>query len=155
MPETKAITDAELVKQIKTSNLDERQKTELADLVSEMTAEERDELLGLIYESNELAREKYKKLAALNEEYKRKMGEAAHEESEYAREEFEKLDKNISAGEIKDVEAQIAGIQTKSKTVAKRVELVKGKKHALRNVMLVIFLLILIAGGILLGLNYL
>jgi len=155
MPETKVITDTELVKQIKTSNLDERQKAELADLVSEMTAEERNELLGLIYESNELAREKYKKLSVLNEEYKRKMGEVAHEQSEYARQEFEKFDKNISAGELKTVEAQIAGIQTKSKAVSKRVELAKGKKHTLRNVMMTIFLLILIATGVLFGLSYL
>jgi hypothetical protein len=156
MPESQtSITDAQLIKQIKTSNLDEKQKKELADLVSVMTADERSELLELIDESNKLARERAEKLAALNEEYKKKMGETAHEESEYVRKEFEKFDTKEITGQLKQVEAEIVATAKSAKQMSAREKLGKTKKHTLRNLMFTLILLGTLIAGILYGINYL
>jgi hypothetical protein len=164
MAETKTtITDAELIEKIKTSHLEEIQKKELADLVSAMTTEERDELLSLIEESNNVdesaEKERLKKLAALNEEYEGKLKELTREESEYAREEFEKFDQKETASELKEVEAEIA---TNAKTEAEmtsaknaRTELGKAKKHTLRKIFFFLIFLALLTVGILYGLEYL
>lgn len=161
MPESKtttgadrgrSITDDELVKRIKASYLADRQKTELAGLVSEMTAEERSQLLGLIDEANKVAKERDEKIAALNKEYEQKLGEATREESEYVREEFEKFDKEQSKGEFEAVEAEIAAMPS-SKTKAERVKMAEKKKHTLRNVMLAVIGLAVVIGIILITLN--
>ena len=165
MAETKTtITDAELIEKIKTSHLEEIQKKELADLVSAMTTEERDELLSLIEESNNVAplsggeKERLKKLAALNEEYEGKLKELTREESEYAREEFEKFDQKETAGELEEVEAEIASsAKTEAEMSAKnaRTELGKAKKHTLRKIFFFLIFLALLTVGILYGLEYL
>lgn len=104
------ITDEELISKIVSSQLEENQKTELTNIVKEMTQEERTELIGLIREANESAqmtKEEEEKLIAINEKYEEKLNVAAREESNYVRNEFEKFDKEQSAGEFKEVEAKL------------------------------------------------
>lgn len=156
------ITDSELIEKIKTSHLEEIQKKELEDLVSAMTSEERDELLNLIAESNKVdegaEKERLEKLAALNEEYEGKLKELTREESEYAREEFEKFDQKETAGELKEVEAEIATTaKTEAEMSAKsaRQELGKAKKHTLRKIFFFLIFLALIVAGVFYGLEYL
>lgn len=164
MAETKTkITDAELVEKIKTSRLEEKQKTELENLVSAMTAEERDELLKLIDESNKIdenaEKEKSKKLAELNTEYEGKLKELTRKESEYARKECEKFDQKEVIGELKQVEAEIVkDAKTKAEIAVKdsdREKLGKAKKHTLRKIFFFLIFLALIVAGILYGLEYL
>jgi hypothetical protein len=122
----RSITDVELVSKIKTSHLDERQKIELKPLIPDMTAEERRKLLDLIEQSN-----------------------------------ANKIEKLSEKPETDDAKVEDLTATEETETIAEkpketaRTELGKAKKHTLRNVMLIVFLLILIAAGILLIINYL
>jgi hypothetical protein len=159
MPETKttagtdqgrSVTNADMLKQIRTSNLAERHKAELADLVSAMTADEKRELLRLIDESNKLARERAAKLAALDEEYKIKMGDTVREESGYER---GKSGKSANVGGPAIIDNRTAAVARAG--TDGRARIVGAKKHTLRNAILAVCSLVLIVAGILVILNYL
>lgn len=151
------ITDSDLIEQIAASHLREDQKKDLSGLVTEMTEEERTELLNLIEKSNadadDFETKKKEKLAALNKEHIDKLNEAAHHESEYVRSEFEKFDKEESAEEMKEVEAALTtAAKTKSemKSKQKKTQIKQIKKHPLFK----LFLFLLSIAGIVFGLIY-
>ena len=162
MTETKTkITEEEIIEQIRKSRLEEEQKKDLSELVDKMTEEEREELLNIIDESNKVTKEhegKKEKLAELNKEYMKKLNALTHKESQYVREEFEKFDKKESAGEMKEVEKEMAQAATKGDHTAAQKDRVKEgmrQKHTIRNLFLLVTFLLLIAAGVLYGLYYL
>lgn len=140
------ITDEELISKIATSKLEEGQKTELANLVKEMTSGERVELIGLIKEANESAemtQEEEEKLIAINEKYEKKLDEAAREESTYVRNEFEKFDKEQEQGEFQELESEIQHSDDKPQVgpplseKMDRPTVMKNEKHSMRKVIVI------------------
>ncbi|MHA1574858.1 MAG: hypothetical protein ACTSXL_01785 [Alphaproteobacteria bacterium] len=149
MPETTSnITDAELIEKLRNSYIDEAQKTELESLVPEMNDEEKAELLNLIDKSNAEEEKHQENLSNINKEYV----EELKKDDEAFRKEFEQLDKEETAEELKEIEGEIATVPNVTQSIAK--EPLKKTKHTLRNLILIFFLLIALAGGILYALNY-
>ncbi len=144
------ITDEELISKIATSKLEEGQKSELANLVKEMTAGERNELIGLIKEANESAqmtKEEEEQLIAINEKYEEKLTVAAKEESNYVRTEFEKFDKEQDKGEFEELETEIQEMPTGSDSTSEanpplskemdRPTVMKKENHTVRTAVIV------------------
>jgi len=156
------ITDSDLLTQLQSSYIKEEQKKELISLIPNMTGEERMQLVSLIERSNTDAHkieDKYDdKMRDLNKEYDSKLDNLNREQLDKTAKEIEKFDKEKSAGEFKEIEAEI---ETAAKPEAEisvdtpRTEIGKAKKHTLRRIMFFFILLGLIAAGILYGLQYL
>lgn len=149
------ITDSELTDKIKSSHLDEKQKTELVGLVTSMTEDERVQLLNIIDESNvEVAKvenQYNKKLGDLNKEYTKKTDDLVREETKYARTEFEKYDNEQKAVDMRNLETEIA---TAPAVAPLYIPSSRPKTtHSFRNFILVLFALLALAGVILFAIN--
>ena len=106
------MTDENLFIQLKNSHLADEQKEKLAPMITYMTDADRENLLGLIAESNDLANpeqspEQVEKLRQLNEKYKMEMNTIVRDSSRQARIEFENLDKESSVQEEAKLEAEL------------------------------------------------
>ena len=146
------ITDEKLISKIVSSQLAEGQKSELTNLVKEMTGGERVELINLIKEANESAqmtKEEEEKLIAINEKYEKKLDVAAKEESNYVRNEFEKFDKEQYKGEFEELETEIQEMPENSASDSEskanpplskemdRPTVIKKEKHTIRTAIII------------------
>ena len=143
------ITDTQLLEKLKQSYIDDMQKKELENLLPEMTSEERIKLAQLIGQADEEFKKtqvEYKEgLENIHTEYSTKL----KEEDEKFRKDFEVLGKNEESKELKEFETEIQEMTgnrpTPRETIVKKVE----KHHTLRNTILTLLGIALIAGGIL------
>lgn len=144
------ITDEDLISKITTSQLEAGQKSELTNLVKEMTGSERVELINLIKETNESAdmtKEEEEQLIAINEKYEKKLTVAAKEESKYIRTEYEKFDKEQGRGEFEELETEIQQMPTGSDSTSEanpplskemdRPTVMEKENHTIRNAVIV------------------
>jgi len=150
------ITDEELLAKLASSRIGDEQKEKLKGLVSEITTEEKAELLSLIDRAEQEAQATDKnyqdKLGALNQEYIGKMDKAVKDGNTRARKEFEKLEDSQKVETLRAIEGEVSAIDFKPK---KGKNGTNGKSHTFRNLMLALFVLALLAGGALYTLNYL
>ena len=153
------ITDDQLMDELQNSFIDTNQKKELATLIPHMTADERGELLGIIKQSHEEAEKagltNQDKLKQLNEEYEKKLNKLVKESNEDALKDFEETAGKTEAGELKAIECEIVALDSNTLKQASKSDLRKKKSYGLRNVFIILFILSLIAGGVLYALNYL
>lgn len=153
------ITDVELLEKLKNSPLEDGQKTELEALMPQMTDTEKTEINALIDQANdEMAKADatyQENLKNLNQNYTEKLKKAEHEQSEKAAHEFEKLDKQETAEELKEFEGEIEAMPTNAKKekMAQKTKKPTTKNHAIRNIILIFITLILIATGVLYALT--
>jgi hypothetical protein len=151
---TLKITDDQLLIELQNSFIDPGQKKELTTLIPEMTVAEKNELLGIINRSHVEAEKaglaNKDGLRAINKEYKDKLNKLVKESSENALKDFEQAEEKSTEGELKVIEGEIVGIDSAVKPVV-----VTKRSHILRNVVLVVFFLIIIVAGALYALNYL
>lgn len=146
------ISDADLLKKLQESYIKEDQKKELEPLIPEMTNEEKEELISLINQSQaegDKAQEEYQKgIGELNKEYKGKMDQVSKKFNETALKEMEKIDTEGSKEDLKELDGTIASMQTQQKEVSNEIKKeIKKKSHAVRNLILILLFLILVAGG--------
>jgi hypothetical protein len=124
-----------------------------------MSEAERKELLALIEQSRtegeKVENEYQKNLKNMNKEYMDKMDKFTKEQSEQARNELEKMDTKNTTDELNVIEGEIAETTVVSPAVTPNVvKPTKTKKgHALRNFILILLFLLLLAGGTLYLLN--
>lgn len=111
VPLALSITDQSLLRKIQSSVLADDQKRELTVLLPQMTELERGEINQLIDDSvREIIAadpELQKRVAALNEEYNRKVQELLHQQGRMIRESFEKLDNDENVHEMESAEAAL------------------------------------------------
>ncbi len=116
VPLALSITDQNLLRKIQTSVLAEDQKRDLTAMLPQMTESERNEINQLIDDSvREIIAadpELQKRVAALNEEYNRKVQELLHQQGRMIRESFEKLDNDENAHEMVNAEAALTGFDS-------------------------------------------
>jgi len=159
MPDATQITDTQLMDELQNSFIDPNQKKELATLIPQMTVDERGELLGIIKQSH-LEAEKaglanQDKLKALNEEYEKKLNKLVKESSESALKDFEQVAEKEEASELKIIEGEIVALDPNTATQTSKSSSQNKKRHGLQTVFIILFILLLIAVGILYALNYL
>ncbi len=148
MPETNLnITEAELLEKLKNSYIDDMQKKELESLLPEMTNEERIKLVQLIGKADE-------EFTKTQVEYKEGL-EGFHKElketDEKFRKDFEAVGKKEETEDLKEFETEIqemTGNSTNPKKTATPAHEAH-KHHTLRNTILTLLGIALIAGGIL------
>lgn len=152
--EAKTLTDAEILKMIDESGLDDARKDELRGVLPDMTASEKEDLVHILTGEALADDPEYQaRLHELNEKYTREMDQLVHDETEKARKAFEAEEKKAKAGEMKELESEIAAAAPGVKDIQpKTLE----KKHGHPILKILIFLLILaaIAGGAVYGLMY-
>ena len=152
---THNITDTELRGKLEKSYIDPNQKKELVPLISEMTDQERLELIALINQSNEeaiQANEKYeKRVGEINKEYEGKINNLVKETTENAYKEAEKAETNKEAEVLNAVEGEIISAENSAQVT----KTAKHKGHALHNLFLIILILLIIGGGALYALQML
>lgn len=159
---TTNITDTELLQKLKESYIDAEQKKELETLIPKMNGEERNALITII---NEAKTEKdrvepiyQEELGKLNEKYTNKLNHLVKEETKNAFKEAEETEEKEESEEMKNFETEIDAVEstpTDKPAEAKGQEQAGKKKHGLRNLILILLLLALIAGSALLALSYL
>lgn len=158
MPAAPNISDQNLLRKIQTSVLASDQKRELQGLLPNMTAQERAELSELIdhsiQEMIDADPELQKKIRALNEEYDRKMQELVRHQNHAVREEFEKLEGEGGAREMRALEGEIGAMKGADAPVCTGTPTVQ-RHHYFLKFCLILFILLLIAAGAAFGLNYL
>lgn len=116
--QTTLITDADLLAKVEQSPLEEGQKNELKKIIPEMTNEERAELMKLMDTNTQATLTPDPvKLAALNEEYLKKMNTLAKESASTARKEFEKIEQEGVAGDLQTMEKTIATLPENNQKV--------------------------------------
>ncbi len=130
------------------------QKKELEGLLPQMADNERAELLKLIEQytdgEEKIEKDYQQNLGELNKEYDKKMDSAVKEQGEKARNEFEKMERKEAAKELKEFEGEIQAMPANApkKTTATPAHEAH-KHHTLRNTILTLLGIALIAGGIL------
>lgn len=119
MPDTTTkLTDEQLIKKLAESFLPFESKLEISPLIPVMNEAERTELLELIEQSEQIESERknfeeqYQQgLAELNAQYTQKMDQMVKDESNHAREEFEKLTSEGEEKELEELESALNNIQ--------------------------------------------
>lgn len=170
------ITNQDLLRKIQTSMLTEEQKNELMAMMPQMTENERAEISKLIDDSvrDMIAADPQlqKRVAALNEEYNRKIQELLHEQGRIIRKEFETLDAQLSGKEsaMQAMELEMSSVQPSPMSslrpplsflrqpdtaLAGKQESAPKSKHLLLKVVFIIGLLAAITTGVLFTLQYL
>lgn len=167
MPTTTLLPTDELLKTLEQSALSAEEKTELAELLTDMTDDERIELQALIEEANQekaaVEKENQAKMAQLNEETNQKLERAEQEESKYARDEIEKIDEQETAKELTEVENSMEQGQENQMTSQANDPKVnpndeknhKKSRHLVQNFILIILGLALLAIALIFGLSHL
>lgn len=111
------ISDKELLKKLQESYLDFDQQQSIEPFIPEMNDAERKELLKLIDKANDVQnmrldqkKEYVKGLKKIHAEYEKKADQLAKDESEYARQEFEKLETKQDKEEMEELESEMKNI---------------------------------------------
>jgi ABC-type Na+ efflux pump permease subunit len=150
------ITDTDLLAKLATSRIGDEQKERLKSLVSDMTPAEKAELLALIDRSNQEAETMDKNyqenLGKLNQEYLGKLNQASKDGNTRSRKEFEKLEQSQKGETLRVIEGEVSAIDFVPKKTKNGSN---GQSHTLRNMILALLMLALLAGGGLVALNYL
>jgi Cft2 family RNA processing exonuclease len=115
MSATTQITDEQLHIKLVSSYLDFNQVLIISPLIPILNAEQRQELLKLIDESEKLNSQSLaadatydEGLSELNQEYTKKMDQLVTEETKYARKEYEKLGSQNDAQQLTQMEDEIS-----------------------------------------------
>ena len=158
MPEEINITDSDLLTRLKNSFIADGQKNELETLIPEMTNDERGQLIALIEQSNEEAvkddPEYQQELQKLNAEYDEKLNTLVKEKSKEALQEAESMEDEEEAKELDVMEGEIANISEESRTqVSEKLQPNLKQSHVIRNLILIILALVVVAGTVLLIIN--
>ena len=145
------ITDANLLEKLKQSYIDDMQKKELEDLLPEMTGEERTKLVNLIGQADE----EYKTAQVKHKEGLEGFHNELKETDEKLRKDFEVLGGKEESKELQEFETEIQEITGNRPTPIKTTTPAHDihKKHTLRNTILTLLGIALIAGGILYALT--
>jgi|GEM_PF-1452670 len=157
------ITDAELLQKLNASYIDAKQKKTLELLIPNMNETERSQLMALIDQAKaekDKAEPVYQEsLRTLNKEYTDKLNHLVKDETKKTYKEFEETEGKKDAEGLQEFETEI--ITGKPMTVpAHKADNVKSapiskRKHGLRNIILLLLILALIAGGTLFALSHL
>lgn len=107
------ISNEELKAKLQKSHLDEYEKADLAELIPQMTDDEKQETLGLIEQSQEVGKrqeeedKRYQEdLKKLNIEYEEKMNQAVQDSKKMTVQEFEKAEKE-DRQELNELEEEL------------------------------------------------
>lgn len=155
------ITNADLLQKLNASYIDAEQKKALEPLIPNMNETEKGELIALIdkaKEEKDKAEPIYQEnLRKLNKEYTGKLNQLVKEETKNTFNEFEEAEKKEEIEGIKSFETEIdaANQPSAKKPVAGVIEKTTAiaGKHGLRNLILFLTSLVLIAGILLFALS--
>ena len=149
---TPSITDTQILSVIRTSRLDDRQKTELSALAPNMTEAEREELMTLVGEANtafaKAEAEKNARLAALDAQYDQKLRTAVREETNHIRKEAEAFDQKGIADQVSALELEMKAPHLSPKSIM-GLKNSSPVRHVKRNFFLALLTLFTFAGVIL------
>ncbi len=167
MENQKKITDENLLERLKNSYIDESQKKDLIPLISDMTDDERNQLLKLIQDSEEA----YIKvenseggegldLTELNEKFESEMNQLVQKSTKEAYAEYEKVEKKEAQDDMKEVETEISEMEAVSTRDQKGIDTsdrkpLAKKSHFFSRLFFILIILALLAGGALLAMKYL
>lgn len=137
------ITDRELASKLKDSRIADAQKSQLEALIPKMSEAEKIELMNLIDRSHE----EYKKaskaynenLESLGKEYKQTL----REQDKGFRKNLEGIERTETSQSLSDIQAEVSSIQAPSSKLKTR----NSGGHGLRNLILALILLGLLAVG--------
>ena len=105
------ITDMELRKMLAESILSDETKEKFAAVLEDMNEEEKFQLIQIIEEGNkakdDYEKERIEKLARINAALEKHLADVTREEEKYAREEFEKLEKEEDGNAMAELENQL------------------------------------------------
>jgi len=114
---TKQLTDEMLLDELENSYLDQSYKDHFAELIPNMRNEDRAQLMDLIKQSHKVKEQEDKAqtryqtdLKALNAEYDQKISDTKKDMTQYALNEYRKLEKKESEEEMGKIESQITNI---------------------------------------------
>lgn len=152
------ISDQNLIEELKNSFIEDSQKEQLMPLVSDMTEEDRADLLRLINESKVAYGQAQEgevpdeELAKLNEDFENQLNQLVQNTTREAYAEYEKLEEKEGESELKNVEAEMSEIEAVSVKdqqgidKSDRRQLAK-KSHFLMKLFFILIILFVLAGG--------
>ena len=137
------IADRELASKLKASRIADAQKSQLEALIPKMSEVEKMELMNLIDRSHEEYKHASKayneNLENLGKEYKQNL----RDEDKGFRKNLEGIERSETSQSLSDIQAEVSSIQTSSSKLKTR----SSGGHGLRNLILALILLGLLAGG--------
>lgn len=157
VPKTLPLTDTRLLRKIKSSVLTDTQKNELEKLIPRMSEPERVELSDMIdhsvQEMIEADPQLQQKAHALSEEYEKKLHALVSESNRMVRDEFEKLDKEGDANDMRTMETAIDSGSADAKSPAAIKKAGATGKPVVLKITLILIVLAAVAGAILFALG--